>query len=158
MVVTTVLEREEEVSEPESEELQAAPVLSDAAPEQPRSESSWSLADESEQAPVTDTTPEPQFEPAVVDEVPPLAWSDDQQIQSAAEIEIDDESSMRWSEEKPHEEPTAADPNAGLPEFLTQEIPLIQEPAESDRDRKRREKAERKAQKKAARDSRHAND
>ena len=158
MVVTTVLEREAEVSEPESEELQAAPVQSDAPPEQPRSESSWSLADESEPAPVEDTTQEPQFEPAVVDEVPPLAWSDDQQIQSAAEIEIDDESSMRWSEEKPHEEPTAADPNAGLPEFLTQEIPLIQEPAESDRVRKRREKAERKAQKKAARDSRHAND
>jgi HAE1 family hydrophobic/amphiphilic exporter-1 len=166
MVVTTVLEREPEiaVSEPESvPETESAPepeMVQEAQPQPAETQptNSWSLSvDEPEQTPVIPGA-EPTFEPAVLNETPPLAWSDEREIQAAADIEIDDESSMRWSEEKPQQEPAAADPNAGLPEFLTQEIPLIQEPAESKRDKKRREKAERKAQKKAARDSRHAND
>jgi hypothetical protein len=107
---------------------------------------------------IQEQIPSSDFERAVLDEVPPLEWSDDSEIRSAADIEIDDESSMRWSEEPAAQAPAAADPNDGLPEFLTQEIPLIQEPAESKRDKKRREKAERKAQKQAARESRHAND
>ena len=97
------------------------------------------------------------FEPAVLKEPEPLAWSDET-VQAAAEIVIDDESSMRWSEQAVDQQPAKADPNDGLPEFLTQEIPIIQQASESKKDRKRREKLERKAQKKAARESRHAND
>jgi hydrophobic/amphiphilic exporter-1 (mainly G- bacteria), HAE1 family len=135
MVVKTVMEKEPEEQAPETVES-----VQPAAEER------------------TEPVPMSEFERAVLDEVPPLAWSDDREIRAAADIEIDDESSMRWSEEQATELPAKADPNAGLPEFLTQEIPLIQEPGESKRDKKRREKAERKAQKKAARDSRHAND
>jgi HAE1 family hydrophobic/amphiphilic exporter-1 len=174
-VVTTVIEREPEVQvqepefDPTPEQLQApepeaAPPVEELPPQpEPHAQeiqetSSWSLADEIQPEPEVQPTQDAPYEPAVVDEVPPLAWSDEKEIQTAADIEIDDESSMRWSEEKPSQQPAAADPNAGLPEFLTQEIPLIQESAESKRDKKRREKAERKAQKKAAKDSRHAND
>jgi hydrophobic/amphiphilic exporter-1 (mainly G- bacteria), HAE1 family len=105
--------------------------------------------------------PEPasqEFEPAKVQETPPLAWSEETSIQKAAEIEIDDESSMRWSEQNVEAERAKADHEAGLPKFLTQEIPLITGSAESKRDQKRREKLERKAQKRAAKESRHAND
>ena len=107
---------------------------------------------------VEEEIPASDFERAVLNYAPPLAWSDDNDIHSAADIEIEDESSMRWSEEPATQAPAAADPNDGLPEFLTQEIPLIQEAAESKKDKKRREKEERKAQKLAARYSRHAND
>jgi hydrophobic/amphiphilic exporter-1 (mainly G- bacteria), HAE1 family len=105
--------------------------------------------------------PEPasqEFEPAKPQETPPLAWSKETSIQKAAEIEIDDESSMRWSEQNVEAERAKADHEAGLPQFLTQEIPLITGSAESTRDQKRREKLERKAQKRAAKESRHAND
>ena len=47
---------------------------------------------------IQEEIPASDFERAVLDDVPPLAWSDDSEIQSAADIEIDDESSMRWSE------------------------------------------------------------
>jgi HAE1 family hydrophobic/amphiphilic exporter-1 len=142
MVVTTVIEREPEP------EVQAAPEPSTREFEQPS---------EPEQV----ITPEPvtqEFEPAKVEETAPLAWSEETSIQKAAEIEIDDESSMRWSEENVDAQRAKADTESGLPEFLTQEIPLITEPTESKSDKKRREKLERKAQKKAAKESRHAND
>ena len=142
MVVTTVIEREPEP------EVQAAPEPFTREFEQPS---------EPEQV----ITPEPvtqEFEPAKVEETAPLAWSEETSIQKAAEIEIDDESSMRWSEENVDAQRAKADTESGLPEFLTQEIPLITEPTESKSDKKRREKLERKAQKKAAKESRHAND
>jgi HAE1 family hydrophobic/amphiphilic exporter-1 len=141
-VVTTVIEREPEP------EVQAAPEPSTREFEQPS-------------APEQVITPEPvtqEFEPAKVEETAPLAWSEETSIQKAAEIEIDDESSMRWSEENVDAQRAKADTESGLPEFLTQEIPLITEPTESKSDKKRREKLERKAQKKAAKESRHAND
>jgi HAE1 family hydrophobic/amphiphilic exporter-1 len=149
MVVTTVIEREpEQAPAPE-------PVQTEAPSSRP-----WSPGgDEPHVNQGHPTLPaEQRFEPAVLNDSPPLAWSDENEIQAASDIEIDDESSMRWSEEEPQQAPAAADANAGLPEFLTQEIPLIQEQSESKRDKKRREKAERKAQKRAARESRHAND
>lgn len=142
MVVTTVIEREPEPELPkaESEPQQPKPVIPTF--EQPaQSESSTQ-----------------EFEPAKVGESAPLAWSEETSIQKAAEIEIDDESSMRWSEQSVNEKPAKADTESGLPDFLTQEIPLITEPAESKKDLKKREKLERKAQKKAAKESRHAND
>ena len=147
-VVTTVIEREPEQVAPTPEPEEPAPAVEEVA----------EVAVEPIAEVIQEEIPASDFERAVLDDVPPLAWSDDSEIQSAADIEIDDESSMRWSEEPAPQAPAAADPNDGLPEFLTQEIPLIQEPAESKRDEKRREKAERKAQKQAARDSRHAND
>jgi hydrophobic/amphiphilic exporter-1 (mainly G- bacteria), HAE1 family len=147
-VVTTVIEREPEQVAPTPEPEEPAPAVQEVA----------EVAVEPIAEVIQEEIPASDFERAVLDDVPPLAWSDDSEIQSAADIEIDDESSMRWSEEPAPQAPAAADPNDGLPEFLTQEIPLIQEPAESKRDKKRREKAERKAQKQAARDSRHAND
>ncbi len=170
MVVTTVIDRDSEREEPEAGDAEApeAPSQQSSEPSVEAatgpliSQSSWSLTSESdtgEQAlDLGNNSESVDFEPAVVDDIPPLAWSDEREVSQAADIEIDDESSMRWSEEPNSEAPAAADPNAGLPEFLTQEIPLIQEPAESKRDKNRREKAERKAQKKAAKDSRHAND
>ena len=115
------------------------------------------VVDEDDQ-PAEQAEPASEFTPAVVDEVPPLAWSDEPSVEAAADIAIDDESSMRWSEESVEQTPAKADLNEGLPEFLTQEIPLIQESSETNRARKKREKLERKAQKKAARDSRHSND
>ena len=136
-VVTTVIERE-----PEDLATPVEDAIEQEEPEQP-------------------PTPEPSaqyFEPAKLEESAPLAWSEENSIQKAAEIEIDDESSMRWSEQSVNEPPAKADSESGLPEFLTQEIPLITEPTESKRDQKRREKIERKAQKQAAKESRHAND
>ena len=159
MVVTTVIEPEqapevvtgaiEPDPEPAPQEPQASTPVIEAVVE--------TMVEQVDEV-VLEEIPASDFERALLNDVPPLAWSDDTEIQTAADIEIDDESSMRWSEEPAPQAPAAADPNAGLPEFLTQEIPLIQEASESKRDKRRREKAERKAQKKAARDSRHAND
>lgn len=134
-VVTTVMERE-----PEPEIAPEPPVFI-------------------EPEPVVSAEPAAQeFMPAKVEEPSPLAWSEEDSIRDAADIEIDDESSMRWSEQNLQEQRAKADSEVGLPEFLTQEIPLITAPNESKREQKRREKLERKAQKRAAKESRHAND
>lgn len=141
MVATTVMERE-----PEPEMKKAEPEPEEQRPVVPTFEQ-----------PIQ---PEPfaqEFEPAKVGDSTPLAWSEEASIQQASEIQIDDESSMRWSEQNVNEQPAKADRESGLPDFLTQEIPLITEAAESKRDQKRREKLERKGQKKAAKESRHAN-
>ena len=143
----------------EKKELRAAKKAGVVAPVSAAQESTESSASPMVVTTVIDREPVTQeFEPAKVEETAPLAWSEETSIQKAAEIEIDDESSMRWSEENVDAQRAKADTESGLPEFLTQEIPLITEPTESKSDKKRREKLERKAQKKAAKESRHAND
>jgi HAE1 family hydrophobic/amphiphilic exporter-1 len=143
----------------EKKELRAAKKSGVVAPVSAAQESTESSASPMVVTTVIEREPVTQeFEPAKVEETAPLAWSEETSIQKAAEIEIDDESSMRWSEENVDAQRAKADTESGLPEFLTQEIPLITEPTESKSDQKRREKLERKAQKKAAKESRHAND
>lgn len=141
VVVTTLIEREEPEQRTQGQQ-ESSPQTPKAAP------SIYETAQ-----PVN----APEFEPAVLPEPTPLAWSEESST-LAPDIEIDDESTMKWSEESVGQAPAKADLNDGLPEFLTQEIPLIQEIPETKREQKRREKLERKAQKKAAKESRHGND
>ena len=150
-----------EASQPEApaaaaEQLNEQPLQTDAGPEieaEPVVDSSDdALADALSQG----------FQPAQPAPAPEMHWSDDdliQALESEPNMPLDDEHQMAWSEE-PTEAPRAratADPD--LPEFLTSEIPIVQQPAEklSRKERKEQRKIE-KAQRKAAKNSRYSRD
>jgi HAE1 family hydrophobic/amphiphilic exporter-1 len=144
-------------------EIRAAEKAGSVAPVAASQVSSQTLASPNVVTTVIESEPaataEPvtqEFEPAKVAETPPLAWSEESSIKNAAEIEIDDESSMRWSEQSVEAERAKATSESGLPEFLTQEIPLVTGRIESKGEQRTRETLDRTDQKRAARESRHA--
>ena len=103
---------------------------------------------------------ESTFTPAKAVDAPAMAWSDEPtSLQEEVDMPLDDESAMRWSDQEA-ELPTKSATNGGIPEFLTSELPIVQQPGElkgrAKRDAKKQAKAEAKAQRKAARDSRHS--
>ena len=105
---------------------------------------------------------ERSFQPAQPAPAPEMHWSDDdltKTLEEDAQMPLDDEQQMAWSEE-PTEAPRAkATGDADLPEFLTSEIPIVQQPSEklSRKERKEQKKLE-KAQRKAAKNSRYSKD
>ncbi len=121
---------------------------------------------------VTENTPAPQlveevtedaladaiaesFTPAQPAETPNLSWSISQD-----EVELDSEATMQWSESRTETAPIAAvQPVEESLDFLTRENPIVAEPSKKELNAKRKaEKAELKAQKKAAKNSRHSGD
>jgi hypothetical protein len=75
---------------------------------------------------------------------------------------LDDETQMRWAEEAVDSQPASASASSSVPEFLTSELPIIQQnekPSGKElREQKRQAKLEAKAQRKAQKNARHSND
>jgi len=102
------------------------------------------------------------FKPAEPAEAPEMRWSDDDLADSLSvepAMPLDDDSNMQWGEEVTEAPRAKATGDAELPEFLTSEIPIVQQPTEplSRKERKEQKKLE-KAQKKAAKNSRFSKD
>ena len=115
---------------------------------------------------------EPELEPAtapvatmtireesVVTENATLQWSE---VSVETEMPLDDETQMRWAEETVNSQPASAKATGSVPEFLTSELPIIQQnekPSRKElREQKRQAKLEAKAQRKAQKNARHSND
>ena len=115
---------------------------------------------------------EPELEPAkapvatmtireetVVTENASLQWSE---VSVETEMPLDDETQMRWAEETIDSQPASAKATGSVPEFLTSELPIIQQnekPSRKElREQKRQAKLEAKAQRKAQKNARHSND
>lgn len=92
---------------------------------------------------------------------PEMQWSDDQLADALREPEmpLDDERQMVWAEEQSHEPRARATAEVEMPEFLTSEIPLVQQAEEKlSRKQKKELRKQEKAQRKAAKNSRYAKD
>ena len=125
--------------------LTPAPVAVETPKQQPSAIAEDALADA-----IAET-----FAPAQPAETPNLSWSITQD-----EVELDSEATMQWNEAKTETAPIAAIQNTDESlDFLTSENPIVSEPSKQDLIAQRRsEKADRKAQKKAAKNSRHSGD
>ncbi len=95
----------------------------------------------------------------VVTENATLQWSE---VSVETEMPLDDEAQMRWAEETVDSQPASAKATGSVPEFLTSELPIIQQnekPSRKElREQKRQAKLEAKAQRKAQKNARHSND
>ncbi len=98
-------------------------------------------------------------EETVVTENATLQWSE---VSVETEMPLDDETQMRWAEETIDSQPASAKATGSVPEFLTSELPIIQQnekPSRKElREQKRQAKLEAKAQRKAQKNARHSND
>ena len=98
-------------------------------------------------------------EETVVTENATLQWSE---VSVETEMPLDDETQMRWAEETVNSQPASAKATGSVPEFLTSELPIIQQnekPSRKElREQKRQAKLEAKAQRKAQKNARHSND
>jgi HAE1 family hydrophobic/amphiphilic exporter-1 len=107
-------------------------------------------------APVTTMTIR---EETVVTETATLQWSE---VSVETEMPLDDETQMRWAEEAVDSQPASASASSSVPEFLTSELPIIQQnekPSRKElREQKRQAKLDAKAQRKAQKNARHSND
>ncbi len=107
-------------------------------------------------APVTTMTIR---EETVVTDTATLQWSE---VSVETEMPLDDETQMRWAEEAVDSQPASASASSSVPEFLTSELPIIQQnekPSRKElREQKRQAKLEAKAQRKAQKNARHSND
>ncbi len=90
-----------------------------------------------------------------------MQWSE-VVVDTSPDMPLDDEVQMRWSGEVTDSEPLRAKTSESLPEFLTSELPIIQQndkPSRKEqREAKRQAKLDAKAQKRAQKNSRHSND
>jgi hypothetical protein len=124
-------------------------------PQAPATPSFYSPNNPEYQTPVVQE-PEIPLTPATPAAAPELAWSID-----PTNIELDDEKSMGWNEQKTETAPISAATEQALPEFLTTK-PVVEperKPSRAEvREAKRQAKLELKAQRKAAKDSRHSED
>jgi HAE1 family hydrophobic/amphiphilic exporter-1 len=88
-----------------------------------------------------------------------LQWSE---VSIETEMPLDDETQMRWAEESVDSKPASAKATGSVPEFLTSELPIIQQnekPSRKElREQKRQAKLEAKLQRKAQKNARHSND
>ncbi|MEL0237546.1 MAG: hypothetical protein VW952_04100, partial [Aquiluna sp.] len=137
-----------------------AAVMTEVSEEQPQGDAPTAVITE-----VAETTEdeladaiESSFAPAKPAVAPEMAWSDDAEV-ADLDMPLDDETQMNWSEEQ-SDQPPAKATSEKVPEFLTSELPIVQEDAEltgkARREAKKREKADAKAQRKAAKNSRHS--
>jgi len=133
--------------------LVAAPVVGEAANKQPAAIAEVASEEVSEDA-IADAIAE-SFTPAQPAETPNLSWSITQD-----EVELDSEATMQWNEAKTETAPIAAiQPADESLDFLTSENPIVSGPSKQDlKAQKKAEMADRKAQKKAAKNSRHSGD
>ena len=101
-----------------------------------------------------DISDEQVFQPAALVDTPELAWSEE-----PTDLQIDDESSMQWSEEAAPESPAPAPTQPAAMELPASETPADAPLTKAEqRTANKAAKAERKAQIKAAKNSRHSND
>jgi len=101
-----------------------------------------------------DISDEQVFQPAALVNTPELAWSEE-----PTDLQIDDESSMQWSEEAAPESPAPAPTQPAAMELPASETPADATLTKAEqRAANKAAKAERKAQIKAAKNSRHSND
>ena len=98
----------------------------------------------------------------IVTENSAMSWSEVTIEPLPEDVPLDDENQMRWSGEVSDAEPARAKANDALPDFLTSELPIIQQndrPTRREaREAKRQAKLEKKLQKRAQKNSRHSND
>jgi HAE1 family hydrophobic/amphiphilic exporter-1 len=98
----------------------------------------------------------------IVTENSAMSWSEVTIEPLPEDVPLDDENQMRWSGEVSDAEPARAKANNALPDFLTSELPIIQQndkPTRREaREAKRQAKLEKKLQKRAQKNSRHSND
>ena len=102
----------------------------------------------------TQLEPEPEiFRPAEIQETPGLAWSEE-----PTDLQIDDESSMQWSEAPVTDMPAPAPTEPAAMELPATDATPVPMAKKEQREAKKAAKAERKAQLKAAKNSRHSKD
>jgi len=91
-----------------------------------------------------------------------MQWSQVSVEITPEDLPLDDETQMRWSGEVPNAEPLRAKSNEGMPDFLTSELPIIQQNDKSSRkeqrEAKRQAKQQEKLQRKAQKNARHSDD
>ncbi len=91
-----------------------------------------------------------------------MQWSQVRVEVTPEDLPLDDEAQMRWSGEVPNAEPLRAKSNEGMPDFLTSELPIIQQndrPTRKElREAKREAKLQEKLQRKAQKNARHSDD
>ena len=91
-----------------------------------------------------------------------MQWSQISVELTPEDLPLDDETQMRWSGEVPNAEPLRAKSNEGVPDFLTSELPIIQQndkPSRKEqREAKRQAKQQEKLQRKAQKNARHSDD
>jgi HAE1 family hydrophobic/amphiphilic exporter-1 len=113
---------------------------------------------EKTQAPAAVTTVTVREETIVSDNAS-LQWSE---VSVETEMPLDDEAQMRWAEETIDSQPASAKASGSVPEFLTSELPIIQQnekPSRKElREQKRQAKLEAKLARKAQKNARHSND
>ena len=137
----------------EAKAVVTPPVVVEAPKEQPAAVAEVVTEEVSEDA-LADAIAE-SFTPAQPAETPNLSWSITQD-----EVELDSEATMQWNEAKTETAPIAAIQQADESlDFLTSENPIVSEPSKQDlKVQRKAEKAELKAQKRAAKNSRHSGD
>lgn len=106
---------------------------------------------------------ERSYQPAEPQPAPELQWGDESKPEAIQpddiDMPLDSEQQMTWAEEQTDAEPTRANPESNLPDFLTSEIPLVQqEDAKLSRKQRKELKRQEKAQRKAAKNSRYGKD
>lgn len=91
-----------------------------------------------------------------------MQWSQVSVEVTPEDLPLDDETQMRWGGEVPNAEPLRAKSNEGMPEFLTSELPIIQQndkPTRREiREAKREAKLQEKLQRKAQKNARHSDE
>jgi hydrophobic/amphiphilic exporter-1 (mainly G- bacteria), HAE1 family len=91
-----------------------------------------------------------------------MQWSQVSVEVTPEDLPLDDETQMRWVGEVPNAEPLKAKSNEGMPEFLTSELPIIQQndkPTRREiREAKREAKLQEKLQRKAQKNARHSDE
>jgi HAE1 family hydrophobic/amphiphilic exporter-1 len=91
-----------------------------------------------------------------------MQWSQVSVEVTPEDLPLDDETQMRWGGEVPDAEPLRAKSNDGMPEFLTSELPIIQQndkPTRREiREAKREAKLQEKLQRKAQKNARHSDE
>jgi HAE1 family hydrophobic/amphiphilic exporter-1 len=91
-----------------------------------------------------------------------MQWSQVSVEVTPEDLPLDDEAQMRWSGEVPNAEPLRAKSNEGMPDFLTSELPIIQQndkPTRREiREAKREAKLQEKLQRKAQKNARHSDE
>ena len=114
------------------------------------------VAAEPAAAPISKVT---VVEETVVTESASLQWSE---VSVETDMPLDDETQMRWSEEAVESKPASAKASGSVPEFLTSELPIIQQNEKPSRkelkEQKKQAKLEAKLQRKAQKNARHSND
>jgi HAE1 family hydrophobic/amphiphilic exporter-1 len=139
----------EEVAETKPEVVEEVVEVVAEVIETPEAADNWenAIADQLEQE--SAVSAEPEFTPVRESEAPALAWSLDQD-----NVELDNETQMNWKEPSTDTAPIPA-VREELPKFVEEAAA----PTKAElRDAKKQAKADLKAQKRAAKESRHSND